>query len=502
MKPRRSLLVIATLAVAACGHRPARFANRLPVTEVHDDKPIALPKKRVFIEDLYQADVYVRRELTNGLDPRRTPEALDVSSVDEVPKSSWYRGDPSTGKMLEGYAVDGPPEPPFTLSSETPSSETPNATSFVDARGLSYEWLVDPPGREGMRTAAAAVASRLLHALGYRTPEVHIITAPDGQRAAATRWPPGVDLGPTPITNTRSDDPNDYLPHLERRTLRVLFYVTAWVDMHRLHPRMLRDVYVGKPGRGHVQHHVVGVDGALGAQNFRDLQDWAKNPDREDSNFFLRMFSFGLSPKPWGQPPRTEWPSVGVMADTMLVDEWDMSPPFEPTDSLLPGDAYWISKRIAAVDVKTIDEALVAAQLDNKPREWLREHITKRRTALLAYGYQQTTPCDLYALTEATEKKPAHIDIVDRAVFQGFTPTSQRSYRIRFLNDAGELIMPDRGMAASGAFTSIALEKSLLDQPYFVVEILASHGQRASPLPLQIHVRTVHGQFRVAGVRH
>lgn len=489
-------------AYAACAYHPARFADRLPVTEVHDDKPISVPAKRTFIEDLYQADVYVRRELTNGLDPRRTPEALDVSSVDDVPKSSWYRGAPERGKLLQYYALDGPPVPPFALSNDEPSSGTPDAKVITDSRGLAYELLYDPPGRDGMRTGAAAVASRLVFALGYRTPEVHIITSHDGRRAAATRWPPGIDLGPTPIARTRPDDPNDFLPHLQRRTLRVLFHVTAWIDMRRLRPRMLRDVYVGKPARGHVQHMLVGFDGALGAENYREAVAWANNPDRQDSNFFLRVFSLGLSPKPTAFVPETEFPSVGLMSDVLLPDEWDMSPPFEPTDHILAGDAYWIAKRIAAVDAKTIDDAVRAAKLEKGPRNWLRERIAKRRLALLAHGYAQTTPCEVTRLAEATDKTPAHLEMLDLATFQGFTPTSQRSYRVRVINDVGEPLLADRGVAATGPFTNIVLPKSLLEHDYFVVQVQARNGPHALPNALEAHIRTVQGQFRLVGIRH
>lgn len=503
MRRVRRIAAALGLAVCACSYRPARFANRLPVTEVHDDRPIPVPARVTFIEDLYQADVYVRRELTNGLDPRRTPEALDVSSIDEVPSSSWYRGAPNgNGRLLEGYEQDGPPRPPFELSNDAPASETPGATVITDARGLRYELLHDPEGREGMRTAAAAIASRLVYALGYRTPEVHVITSHEGRRAAATRWPPGIDLGPTPIASTRPDDPNDFLPHLERRTLRALFHVTAWIDMHRMRPRNLRDVYVGKPGRGHVQHYLLGLDGALGADNFDEAVAWANDPDRQESNFFLRMFSLGLSPKPPGFLPETQFTSVGLFTEVLLPDKWDMSPPFEPTDRLLAGDAYWIAKRIAAVDARTIAQALDAAKLEEDARKWIGERVAKRRTALIAHGYEQTTPCEVSILAEATDKTPAQLRLLDRAVFQGFVPTSQRSYRVRILDDAGERVVPDRGVAATGAVLSLELPPELLDTPYFVVQVRASFGDRKAPQPVEIHIRSIEKQFRLVGVRH
>ncbi len=497
---KRWLAYVAVLAatVGACSYRPARFANRAPVTQVHDDRPIAVPAQRAFIEDLYQADVYVRRELTNGLDPRRIPEALDVSSMDDVPHSSWFRGSLKTATMFDDYAKDGPPRPPFQLLDEEAASETPGAIALRDARGLRYELLHDPEGREGMRTTGAAVASRLVHALGYRTAEVHVITSHEGRRAVATRWPPGIDLGPTPIASTRPDDPNDFLPHVDRRTLRTLFHVTAWLDLRRLTPRILGDVYVGKRGKGHVQHQLVGLDGALGADNFDDAVAWAEDPDREGSNFFLKMFSLGLSPKPPGFYPTPDVDGVGLIAPVLLPERWDMSPPFEPTDRILPGDAYWFAKRLAAVPPSMVRKVVREARVESAANKWLVERLLQRRRALIAHGYAQTTPCDVAAIVD----EPRALTLVDYAVFGGYVPTSQRSYRVRVLDDEGDPVLPERGVAATGAIVRVPLVASLDELDYFVVQVHAAVGDQLVPRPVEVHINNDASKLRVVGVRH
>jgi hypothetical protein len=493
------------LLAVACGPHPARFADRGPVKEAHDDQPIGLPRRRAFIEDLYQADVYVRRELVNGFDPRRNPDALDANSHDQVAASSWHRGDAPEMDLLGGYAADGPPVPPFAARDDAPGTDTPDAELVYDGRGLRYELQYDVPGREGMRTTAALAASRLVHALGYRTPEAHLVEFDDGRRAVATRWPPGdgVDLGPTPIVSLREDDPNDRLEHLDRRTLRALFHVTAWLDMHRLRPRNLRDVYLGVAGFGHVEHFLVGLDGALGVDNYLEAVKWAENPDREDSNFFLRVFSLGLSPKPPGLLPTTEFASVGLMTDLLLPDEWDMSPPFEPTDRLVAGDAYWIAKRISLVDAATIDAALAAGKLEAGPAKELRARIRQRQRAVVAHGYEQTTPCDVWRVVRRMKKRGARIEVLDRALLQGIAPVSQRSYRVRYLDDAGDELAADRGVAATGVVTAVPLPDALWETDYAVVEVLALRGGEEMPRPLQVHLRlTPGGRLRLVGVRH
>jgi hypothetical protein len=491
------------LLCVACGPHPARFADRGPVTQANDDRPIALPRRRVFIEDLYQADVYVRRELVNGLDPRRYPEARDVNSMDQVPASSWHRGDAPATDPIGGYAADGPPVEPFAVVDEPATSDTPDAVVIRDGRGLAYELQYDLDGREGMRTAAAAVASRLAYALGYHTAEAHVVVFADGRRAAATRFPIGVDLGPTPMAQPRDDDPNDRIEHLDRRTLRALHYVTAWLDMRRLRPRNLRDVYVGPRGRGHVKHMLVGFDGALGVDNWLDAVAWAENPDREESNFFMRMFSLGLSPEPPGIPPATEWPSVGLIGELLVPSEWDTSPPFEPSDRLLPGDAYWIAKRIAQVDTETMASALAAGSLEKAPREHIMARLRQRRAALVAYGYEQTTPCEPWRVRRRRAARAAALEIVDRGLLDGVEATSQRSYRVRYLDADGEALAADRGVAATGAVSVIPLPDALWATDYAVVEVLALRGGEPRPRPLQLHLRLkARGRLRLVAVRH
>src|SRR5690606_6028726 len=117
---------------------------------------------------------------------------------------SWYEPrDP--GDPLADYERDGPPRAPFALTGEPPSSGLEDAEVITDARGLTYELVAELPGREGMRSGAMVIASRLLHAVGYRTAEVYVIRAHTGKRVAAMRWPPGIDLGPTPRADTRLD---------------------------------------------------------------------------------------------------------------------------------------------------------------------------------------------------------------------------------------------------------------------------------------------------------
>ncbi len=495
-------LMLLGLACAGCGYRPARFADRPPATDAHDDEPIDRPRALPFIKELYQADVYVRRELVGGLDPRRSPMALDVNSLDEVAKSSWYCPPRDAHHPVADYSRDGPPRPPFTVSDEASTSGMDDAQVIVDARGLSFELQADVPGHPGMRTGAAAIASRLFHALGYRTAEVHIIRSPEGQRLAATRWPIGYDLGPTLINATRGDDPNDQLPHMRRRTLRALPVFTGWLAMKRLRPRNLRDVYRGQSGRGHVQHLVVGLDGALGVDDFLDQRKWMEDPDREDSNFFLRAFSLGLSPKPPAVQPEKADPSVGMMNEIVLDDHSDPSPPFEPLDYQRPGDAYWAAKRIAAIDRAAIAEAIQSAKLEPLAENWLFQILMLRRDRVIAEGFSQTTPCEVVTIEPARGQRPARLVLANLAVQEGVQSAAAIQYWVDYFADDGDVIGSTRSLVSSGAILEVPLPKELAKEDYLVVRIGALRGSATPPRAFEAHLKPTGETFRLLGVRH
>lgn len=496
----RALLVLSSLMLTACGGwTPARFADRPPVTIVHDDEPIAVPAETVFIKELYQADVYVRRAIVDNLDPRRSPPALDVNSLDEVPESSWFRGVEDANRPLLGYVRDGPPQPPFTLLDE--EATQPDASRIRDARGLTYELLHDPEDRDGMRTAAAAITSRLVYALGYRTPEVHVILDHEGRRAAATRWPNGRDLGPTPINRAREDDPNDHLPHVDRRSLRVLKLVCAWLGITRLEPHMVRDVYVGDDGRGHVEHVLTGLDGALGVQAYNDAVKFADDPDRDSGGIAFRLFSLGLSPKPPGIVPETPWESVGLFHENVQPDRYRLSPPFEPTDRLLPGDAHWIGKRIAGVPLTAIADALAAGKLQPAPTNWLFQILHLRRAAIVAWTYDRVTPLELVMLRSESEGR-ANLVLADLALVAGFTSEARRRYDVSFHDEHGQRIAKPRRLRAHRSLIAVILPQALREHPYVVVRIRGRSGGGALPRSFEIHLSSSEDGYRVLGIRH
>ncbi len=138
-----------------------------------------------------------------------------------------------------------------------------------DEQDNRYLLKLDSPEYPELASAADMIGSKFFYALGYNTPENYIVrfhreklvvsdgafwrdssgvkrpitrprarrllkaqpTGPDGSyRALASRWIAGKLLGPFTYEGTRTDDPNDTIPHEDRRVLRGLRVFAAWLN--------------------------------------------------------------------------------------------------------------------------------------------------------------------------------------------------------------------------------------------------------------------------------
>lgn len=496
---RRSALALVG-ALMGCSAVPHRFSASPPAELVDDARPVPVPMRHAEIGALRDANVYVRRELVNAFEPRRACDARDVNALDDVPASSWFRGVREFDRPLRGYKRDGPPLPPLRPIEAPAASETPGARVIEDVRGLRYELIPEIPGRPAMRTGAAAAASRLLYGLGYETAETHVVTD-GGARFAALRWPVGIDLGPTPIESRRDDDPNDRIDHRDRRTLRGLKLAAAWLDLRRSPARMLRDHYVGTPGSGHVVHSIVAVDGALGVDRYQAALRWLDDPDRDDTNFFLRLVSFGLSPKPVAYPPTTVGLALGLYEEFVDVEAFSPSPPFEPFDRMAPGDAYWMAKRIAGLPGRVLGRAVLAGKLPRLEQHALLRLLETRRAQVIAWGYDRVTPLEPGAVAELNDGS-LRVALVDLAIHSGMTPAASSRYRVSLLDDASGEALVELDAQPSGPTLEVTIPAAVAARGYVLARILGVRGGHPLPRPLEVHLRPRHGRFAVVGVRH
>jgi hypothetical protein len=509
---------------AGCVDRPVRFADRPPVLLARDDGPSPVPSIVGVPEAVYLSEVYLHRPLREALDLSPYPECRDVNALDDVVRSSWYQPHPmDLGTLSRGPESDGPPRSPFTvLGSGTVAVKS--GLAIVDARGFRYELGIDPPDRREMRTAAVAIAARLVWTFGLLTPPTFVVKvkdrdfwkgrgdAPDPSaflgsgppkdpagyyRVSAVRFPTGPYLGETPESGVRGDDPNDVIPHTERRTLRALQVLAAWIKLSDFSPAKTLDVYEGEAGRGHVVHYLAQLDDALGASDVARRSD--PPPAEGGGPPGVRLVTLGLWPNPSPPPTQTRIVSLGEIGDEVDARGYRSGLPYEPTDRLLPGDGYWAAKRIAAIPSAAVALAIDAGWLtDVRAERRLYDVLEERRTAVIRAWYRQVTPIEVVAATRTT------LVLRDEGIARNVGSVGESSYRIELLDEDGRRIAPRIVTTPRGDRFVLTLPPAALEtaKSYLVVRVLGKRKKTFLPRPCDVHVKMGEQGLVVLGIRH
>jgi hypothetical protein len=530
MNRRLSLTLCLAVAIAASGaacapERPARFFDLPAVEDVADDQPVAPPRPRDPVKETALTEAYVERPMVLALDPKHAPAAGDVNALDAVPRSSWWS--PAEAEAAADAAEE--PAPPLRLLA-APAVTHEGGLAVVDARGRRFEIWRDPPDRLEMATAAGAVAARLLRALGYFTPGVwatdlsaadFVIRDADDSgavaalihagprpgltglfRVGATRWPIGADLGPTPPTGKRADDPNDRVPHEDRRTLRALKLIFGWLGMTQGDATVLRDVYVGAPGRGHVLHYLAGLSGALGADAVvRPRPPRDDDSDLAGQNVWITLGTLGLyQQKPHLTPE--QWPSIGEYRETWSPKDFSTGPPFEPMDRALPPDLYWAARRIAGLRTADLVRALDAGHYhDDSARALLQDKLRDRQRNAVRWAFSQVTACEVERLDQAGHQTPAVLILRDEATSLGVVDALTKLYEIELVDDTGHRLGDRQRLALSGgALFPVRLPE--VAPGYVVVRVRASRETGVAPRAMEVHLVHAGPAWRVVGVMH
>jgi hypothetical protein len=459
MKRGANVLALA-LALAACTP-DVRFPDRAILWREPDDAPIAMPKERetwgtwMGVRDT----IFAPADRVLALDGGR--ESENVNALDEVPDSTWFR-DPRRVVDASGavrlrelgaealtrgrIGADVTPVPPYTVTRGKAAGA--NAGFVVkDARGVKYAFKFDPPGLAGLDTSTEVVVARLAWAAGWLVPDEtlvdvrpsELVLAPDAKskdgldrtvpfsreafdravahlprqpggtlRAIASRWIEGRAIGPFTWFGRRADDPNDRVPHEDRRDLRAFGVFSAWVNNVDALETNTFDTYVGKNGRGHVEHYQQDVGGAFGARAVGPVQFWmGSDVYLSPRRILTQTLTLGIAPRPWdGERVRREraeldakWPELGFFdADHFDARGWEPvleNPAFARQTAR---DRYWGAKRIAAFSDGELRAAIATGRYRPETAERLFDVLSRRRRMLLRAAFGDVAALDAFAV--------------------------------------------------------------------------------------------------------
>jgi hypothetical protein len=457
-----------------------------------------------------------------NLGQRRDIRAGNVNTIDEVPDSSWFVNRIGRRTLSAAELVRGPDRfESISLKgwkvSGGKSSGLQPGFRMTDPSGQLYQIEFDPPSNPEMATGAEVIGTAFYHAFGYHTVEVYLAELdpatieiaenaritdpligerrrltrrdvddvlsrgarlPNGRyRVLASRFAEGAPLGNFRYYGTRPDDPNDIVPHEDRRELRGARVFGAWLNHDDSRGVNSLDMLHTDGGRRYVKHYMFDFGSIMGsgtvfAQRHRAgneyIIEWAPG--------WLTLATLGLYTRDWlhiGYPDVP--PSVGRF-EAQRFDPLSWRPEYPNTafDNMRPEDAFWAARIVSKfgdADIRAIVEK--ARYTDPRATEYITATLIERRNRVLKTWLTAVNPLVDFALSADGE-----LTFTNAAVAAGIA-TPPAEYRVqwaRFDNATGsktgavedQTVTGTRARAPAGAVT---------DGEFVQVDVATIHPQ-------------------------
>ncbi|MGH9389253.1 MAG: hypothetical protein ACRD1Z_06525, partial [Vicinamibacteria bacterium] len=259
------------------------------------------------LSDLYDRFSHVFKD--QGTSPLGT-EAQSVNTLDDAVDGPWFVNRHGSKRMSLEALVRGPnlgaapnPEETWTVFRSKSQGITPGF-EIRDESGDRYVIKLDPVEVPELASTAEVIATKIFYALGYHVPENYIVRVhpdrfriapgtevedrfgdkssltpfrfhrilrriprlPDGtMRVTASEYIPGVPIGHRRYFETRTDDPNDVIPHEDRREQRGLRLFSAWLNHDDTRAQNTQDSWVEENGKHHVRHYLLDFGSTFGS---------------------------------------------------------------------------------------------------------------------------------------------------------------------------------------------------------------------------------------------
>ncbi len=392
--------------------------------------------------------------------------AADINALDEVPNSSWFSNRiglfPMSPDAVARGSGDGvPPDHsgPWTVVKAKTQGVTTGFT-VKDARGTRFLLKFDAPGSHGMSIAATSIVSRLFYSAGYNTTEeyrssvrreglvvgqgvqlktghgAHLMTEADLDSLLAHEEPQpdgswdvnmsklysGTPVGRFGWNGRRKDDPNDHVNHEDRRELRGLRMLAAWVCHYDAKQGNSLDMYVEEDGRHFVRHLVQDVGATLGASALGAFPRPGYEYTLDAPAIGGRLLGLGVHEDEWRRLRRPEGLDEIGYFQSDIFDPLEFKPlqPNAAWANLTDRDGYWAAKIISAFTDQQIGAAVATGGYkDPAAAAYMTKTLAERRDKIARLWFDRVPPLDFFVLDGGLMR--FHDLGVERNVYPGTT---------------------------------------------------------------------------------
>jgi hypothetical protein len=377
--------------------------------------------------------------------PRPPAPAGAVNTLGEVPDSEWFTNRHGQRRLTREQLQRGPgdsnlPVPPFVVVGAKTEGITPGFR-MKDAKGRLYFVKPDPVSNPEMSTAADVIGAKFFYALGYNTPENYIVNVRRSQlsvsreavvEVAGRRRPmtdkeipvmldkvprrhdgfyrlmaslaiPGELIGPFRYEGTRSDDPNDIVPHERRRDLRGLQVFCAWLNHTDSKSENTLNTIVEENGTHYVRHFLLDFGAILGSDSdmAKDARFGHEYIFPEAGKALKAMMSLGLYSPDWEHAKYPKLKAVGRFESKLFDPEtWKPNYPNPAFLSRQPDDEYWAAKQVMAFTDEDI-RAIVETGQYSDPRaiDTITVTLIERRDKIGKTYFSKVLPLDHFMVS-------------------------------------------------------------------------------------------------------
>lgn len=570
-----SLVILSFGTLVACSGGVRRFPLRDVVWKDNDDRPFNAPckpdkedpKKQICMPEPYVssfawdgADNIVFRPIAQFFKVDPGDEAPNVNAYDEVPDSTWFTNrlgvkEMSVEEIKRGSCnddvLDPLNDPPgsWVIDQGKPNGANPGFRVKVAGRGKFF-LKADVANQPEKGTGAAAIAARFYHAAGWFAPcdsVVYIrrdllslkpglmvtdntgVSRPFDEKAlnellekaqkrgdlvrmVASKFLPGIPLGPFTYDDTREDDPNDVIPHEDRRDLRGAKVISAWLnhfdsrEQNSMETWMAVNPKAPESSPGHIRRWYLDLGDCFGSE-----WEWDGITRRLGHAYYLDIpyvledfFTLGIIERPWDRAVRSKDGEIFAYFNSKDFDPdmWRGGYPNPAFNRMTELDGAWAARTIARFTKEHIEAAISVGDF-SKPEHnaFLLHHLLLRQKRILETYFKNRSPiADLVVEGD----KLCGVDLAKKT---GTYPGSTYSYSA--LAWSGEEAMPTKEpvvTAGENGAVCVALNHVAADggeaddaaSRYLIVDV--QNGVTRGPLRAHLYDLGPAKGFRLAGI--
>jgi hypothetical protein len=353
----------------------------------------------------------------------------------------WKRMSAEELKLGPGGRTPPSTEKKWTVISAKSEGVTPGF-AITDANNRTYFVKFDSLDYPELSTAADQISSKLFYALGYHVPDNYTvffrpsqlqlgrsvrITDEKGRkrsmmqadltgilrraprtkegfiRGTASLAVAGKPVGPYRYHGTRSDDPNDTVPHEHRRDLRGMKLAAAWIDHDDSRAINTYDSLANENGVRFIRHYQLDFGSTLGSASYKP------NSPRSGGEYLfswknasVNFLTLGLYVPAWARAKYPDIPSVGRLESRRFDPaQWVPEYPNPAFTNALPDDDFWMAKQIMSLSDEEIQSVVETGRFsDPGASAYVAASLRERRDKIGRYAFDRVLPLDRFAIRE------------------------------------------------------------------------------------------------------